>query len=158
MKLYKTEIGHAAFKERSSLFTGRQRSLFILFDGKKSVAEVMQAAVVLGMGPADVDYLLAMGFLADQPTALPESAAVPLSAMSMPAELLGTPYRSEQQRYLDAKPIATQLTASLGLRGFVLNLAVESAAGYTDLVKLLPKIQAAVGVPATRKLQRALLD
>jgi len=159
MKLYKTETGHAAFKERSSLFTGRQRSLYILFDGKKSVAEVLQAAATMGMGQSDVDYLLAVGFLAEQPaTSLPDSAYAPLSELSAPAPLKGDSGRTEQQRYFDAKPLATQLTAGLGLRGLMLNLAVESAAGYSDLIRLLPKIQAAVGTSASRKLYRALYD
>jgi hypothetical protein len=35
---------------------------------------------------------------------------------------------------------------------------VESAAGYQDLLKLLPKIQAAVGDKACRALRHALLD
>jgi hypothetical protein len=64
--------------------------------------------------------------------------------------------RSEQQRYKDAKPLATQLTAGLGLRGFRLNLSVESADGYEDLVKLFPKIQEAVGTKACRELEQAL--
>ena len=41
--------------------------------------------------------------------------------------------------------MATQLTAGMGLRGFRLNLAIEGASGYDDLLALLPKIQAAVG-------------
>ena len=48
--------------------------------------------------------------------------------------------------------------AAVGLRGFMLNLSVEGAAGYHDLLKLLPKIQEAVGSKACRKLERALLE
>ena len=61
-----------------------------------------------------------------------------------------------QERYSDAKPIATKLTAGMGLRGFRLNLAVESAAGFEDLLVLLPKIQEALGSKACRELERAL--
>ncbi len=166
MKLYKTEPGHTAFKQRSPLFSARQRSLFILFDGKKSLGEVLTAAAGLGMGQADVEYLLSLGFLSQQAADLPlDTGAAPLDAMSMPAALAPAepfleppvPPRSEQQRYFDAKPIATQLTASLGLRGFMLNLAVEGAAGYPELLKLLPKIQDAVGAKACRRLERVLL-
>ena len=39
-------------------------------------------------------------------------------------------------------PIATQLTAALGLRGFRLNLAVEGATSYEQLAaQLAPKIR-----------------
>jgi hypothetical protein len=48
------------------------------------------------------------------------------------------------------------LTASLGLRGFRLNLSVESASGYDDLLALFPKIQAAVGTEKAARLERAL--
>ena len=64
--------------------------------------------------------------------------------------------RTEQERYQQAKPLATQLTASLGLRGFMLNLAVESAAGYPALLHLFPQIQKAVGAKAAQELERAL--
>lgn len=172
MRLYKTEQGYSAFKQRSSLFSARQRSLFILFDGRKSLGEVLAAAAGLGMGQADVEYLLSLGFLSEQPSDLPpDTGSAPLAAMSMPVPLSmpqsmpatlsakepPAELRTEQQRYFDAKPIATQLTASLGLRGFMLNLAVEGAAGYPELLKLLPKIQDAVGVKACRKLERVLL-
>lgn len=162
MRLYKTELGQSAFKQRSNLFTARQRSLFILFDGKKALAEVLAAATGLGLGQADVDYLLSLGFLSQHVDPLAtDTGAVPLDVVSQPVELAAQEpageARSEQQRYFDAKPIATQLTATLGLRGFRLNLAVESAPGYAELLKLLPKIQEAVGAKACRKLESALL-
>jgi len=63
---------------------------------------------------------------------------------------------TKQARYAAAMPVATQLTASLGLRGFRLNLAVEAASGYDALLDLLPKIQEAVGPNACRPLAEAL--
>ncbi len=108
----------------------------------------MAATVGLGVTQADVDAMVGLGFL----TLFSSETAV-----TMPAELTAASSgRSEQDRYKDAKPLATQLTASLGLRGFMLNLSVESAAGYTDLIKLFPKIQEAVGVKAAQQLERAL--
>jgi hypothetical protein len=38
----------------------------------------------------------------------------------------------------------------------MLNMAVESAGGYQELLVLLPKIQDAVGTKACRELERAL--
>jgi hypothetical protein len=48
------------------------------------------------------------------------------------------------------------LTAGLGLRGFRLNLSVESAAGFDDLLALFPKIQDAVGTKACLELEHVL--
>lgn len=144
MRLCKTELGQTAFKERSTLLSARQRSAFILVDGKRSRDDLL----TMGVAPSDLDYLRDTGFIAD--LAGTSSAGAEANIPSEP--------RSEQQRYMDAKPIATQLSASLGLRGFMLNLAVESAAGHAELLKLLPKLQAALGAEACRTLERALRE
>lgn len=65
---------------------------------------------------------------------------------------------SDQERYQIAKPLTIQLTATLGLRGFMLNLSVESASGCEALLDLLPQIQKAVGANAARELERALKE
>ena len=55
-----------------------------------------------------------------------------------------------------AYPLATQLTAKLGLKGFTLNLAVESAQGFDGLVELLPRLRSALGDEGVRPLQAVL--
>jgi hypothetical protein len=152
MRLIKTESGQLAFKERSPLFSARQRSTFILFDGQKTVQQVLAATSGMGVGQVDVDYMLEQGFLAQIPgDVIPTvPAALSIEAIAPPSN------RTDQERYHDAKPLATKLTASLGLRGFRLNLAVESAAGFPELLVLFPKIQDAVGTKAARELERAL--
>ncbi len=158
MKYIKTELGQQAFKERSPLFSARQRSTFILFDGNKTLEQVLAAAAGMGVTAEDVEHMVAQGFL----TLLAGSAAAPGPVSTAEAlqqaedAALPPSNRTSQERYADAKPIATKLTASLGLRGFRLNLSVESAAGFEDLLALLPKIQEAVGSKAARELERAL--
>lgn len=139
MNYSKTDVGQQAFKERSPAISARQRSAFILFDGVKSVDQVLAAT---GITQADVDYLLARGYIA---AAQPAAAATPAVGG-----------RTDQQRYAEAYPIATKLTASLGLRGFKLNLAVEAAGGYDDLLALLPRLQDALGHEACLPLEQAL--
>ena len=63
---------------------------------------------------------------------------------------------SKSEMFSQAWPVATRLTATLGLRGFRLNLAVEAAAGYDDLLALLPRITDALGPEKTRELREAL--
>lgn len=145
MKYTKTAVGQQAFKERSPLLSSRQRAAFIMFDGEKPLETVLAATVGLGVTRADIDQMVAQGFLAGN-----EQQTVPA-----PLEASGDA-RALQARYAAAMPIATQLTASLGLRGFRLNLAVEGASGYDDLLNLLPKIQEAVGPNACRPLEQAL--
>ena len=152
-----------AFKERSALLSARQRAAFILFDGIKPVEQVLAVTSGLGISQLDVDHMVTHGFL--QKTNLSSVAATTagvappaVAAAPTPVTPVGSPVssRTPQERYSQAWPIATQLTASLGLRGFRLNLAIEAASGYDDLLALFPKIQAAVGVKQCTALEQAL--
>jgi hypothetical protein len=132
--------------------------MFIQFDGQKAVDQVLAATAGLGVSQADVDYLVEQGFLKSLAAEVSQTAPLPLVAEATEAEMApgNRSSRSDQERYQDAKPLATKLTAGLGLRGFMLNLSVESAAGYDDLLVLFPKIQDAVGSKACRELEAAL--
>jgi hypothetical protein len=88
-----------------------------------------------------------------------------ISHMESPAEIIepiesvsthAASGRTSQERYRDAYPVATQLTAALGLRGFRLNLAVESVGSFEQLVELALKIEQAVGREKFAALARAL--
>ncbi|MEO7105159.1 MAG: hypothetical protein ABIZ09_02190 [Rhodoferax sp.] len=161
MKLVKTEIGQQAFKARSPVFSARQRTAFIMFDGHKTVDQVLAAAISLGLTAEDVEHMVEHAMLAPAPG----EAAVVAVATETEAEhlhaaqaaLTAFNVRSIQERYTEAKPIATKLTAGLGLRGFRLNLAVEAAGGYDELLVLLPKLKDAVGAKACEDLERALI-
>jgi hypothetical protein len=156
MILLKTEAGHQALKDRSVPLSPRQRSAFILFDGKRSVDDVLAAG--MGISREDIDQMISLGVLAP----VGGKAAEPVAAGPTPAEepksAAGGSGRSKQQRYKDAYPIATQLTGSLGLMGFRLNLQVEGTTSYDDLVALAPKIRAAVGPEKAAALDKALDD
>jgi hypothetical protein len=156
MKLIKTEAGQQAFKTRSPLFSARQRTAFIMFDGNKSVDAVLAAATGLGLTREDVDHMVAHEFLAPAPgeVFMAEAKAAQVAAEQTVADSFKA--HSAQDRYKEAKPLATKLTAALGLRGFRLNLAVEAAGGFDELLALLPKIKEAAGAPACAELERTL--
>ena len=171
MSYVKTEEGQTAFRERSALFSARQRAAFIMFDGVKSVGQVLVATASLGITRLDIEHMVTHGFLKETavsgtpPAASvvpPESVAVAVAPTTAAASAAPVPSaaaistRTPQERYSQAKPLATQLTASLGLRGFMLNLGVESASGYDDLLALFPKIQSAVGAKKCEALEQAL--
>jgi len=161
MPYAKTESGQQAFKARSAAFSARQRSAFILFDGVKTDAQVLATTGGLGITQQDIDYLVEQGFLAASAATaavvVPESPLVTSTAdTSSAVDSSSMSTRTPQERYRDAMPLATKVTAGLGLRGFRLNLAVEAASGYEDLLALLPKIQAAAGEKTCTALERAL--
>jgi hypothetical protein len=125
----KTSIGHQVLKDRSVALTQRQRAALILVDGKRSVAEVTAAA---GVTHDEVERLFALALIIGE------------TEPTRPASLEDPP-PPPQQRYATAYPIATRLTAGLGLRGVRLNLAVEAATSYEELLALSPRIRDAVG-------------
>ncbi len=168
----KTELGKTALQDRSLGLTPRQRSVFIMFDGKRSDEEVLKLTTALGVTAEDVDRLVTLGLLAALDTnatkrqpelasfvasasAATETASAPVAHPSPSANGQG-PALSDQAQYAKAYPIAVKLTSNLGLRGFRLNLAVESAGDLEKLKDLAPKIKEAVGVEKFKELENAL--
>ncbi len=144
-RLIKTEAGQQAFKARSAQLAGKLRSAFLLFDGWRTVDEVLQATQGLGLGVADIDTLVQAGLLAEAPDSSPTTASAAIPSA-----------RSAQERYRDAYPVAVALTGKLGLSGFRLNLSVEAATSFDQLAAVAPKIRDAVGPQAYVPLEQAL--
>ena len=166
MVYIKTELGKTALQDRSLGLTPKQRSSFIMFDGKRSVDEVLKLTTALGVTADDINRLKTIGLLAQADagvTAVIGTSAASLGAPAADMSAASTttasgqgPTLSDQAQYAKAYLIAVHLTGSLGLRGFRLNLAVESAGDLEELKDLAPKIRQAVGAEKCRKLDEAL--
>ena len=174
----KTQLGQTVFHNRSVSLTPRQRSTFIMFDGKRNISEVLNATTGLGVTTEDVSHLVSLGLLEpamaafqvpEAPVAqatsnaLATAAAVVTVAIEPPSIALtsspdDTPALNAQVHYLTAYPIATRLTANLGLWGFRLNLAVEAAGSLDKLKELAPRIKDAIGPEKFRELEHALYN
>ena len=149
----KTEAGQQALKDRS-LLTPRQRSAFILFDGKRSVPQVLEATAGLGVTAEELVQLVELGFLTPSQQSIEKAAAATAHAAAVVARQEDSDAGND--RYKKAYPLAAQLTGTLGLRGFRLNLAVEGAADVEALRALLPKIKEAVGAGKCSELEQDL--
>ena len=57
----KTELGKTALRDRSLGLLPRQRSFFIMFDGKRSADDALKATAVLGVTPDDLAHLITLG-------------------------------------------------------------------------------------------------
>lgn len=172
----KTPVGLLALKDRHGPLTQRQRSAFILFDGQRTLGQVLEATSSLGISMADVQAMLDLGLLAagggdDEPDgaapSVPAAAASALAQPSRPEPASAAPLeaaegvgsgRSAIERYQAAYPVATQLTGGLGLRGLRLNLAVERVGSFEELAALAPRIRDAVGEARYARLHAALFD
>lgn len=153
MSIVKTEAGLQVMKDRSVPLTPRQRSVFILIDGKRSMQELLTASAAMGVAPEDIEQLFELGLITDS---APRSSPAETASTVAQEDASKDAARSPMQRYQEAYPIATRLTAALGLRGFRLNLAVEAAGNYEQLLELAPRIREAVGADKFAALDRAL--
>ena len=159
----KTALGLAAVKDRSTGLSPRQRSAFIMFDGKRDSSEVLKMTAGIGVVQSDLDHLVSLGLLADPSPAAVHASEFKPSVLAPPNVVVvasvkanGMPTLSAQAHYSMAYPIATRLTAALGLRGFRLNLAVEAASDLDKLKELAPRIKEAVGAEKFQDLDDAL--
>jgi hypothetical protein len=164
----KTPLGLEAMKVRDSSVSQAQRTALIMVDGKKTAVEILAAMSGIGLTEADIVKLVELGFIepidGQRTSAVPAaqasaamqspSAAVNASNANPVSKSVGN--ESNQELYQRAYPIATKLTSGLGLRGFRLNLSLESVGNYSDLVKLAPKILEAVGEAKYAELKAAL--
>lgn len=166
--LKKTEKGLEALRTRDPALPKRLRAAFILFDGHKSVAQVMPllpAALALEWG--DISSMLQAGWLELlHPTMAPQ---VPAPSVPSAETLQAMQHRavasaqtasiaSPAERYQKAYTLTTALLGEMGLRGFRLQLAVEKANGYDDLVALLPRLQASLDPQKMRIIENILLQ
>ena len=164
MYLVKTPEGQLAFKERHADLSQRLRSAFLLFDGRRSLMQVLEATSALGVNKDDILALVGKGWLATRESSAAADAAAQAHASSLSksssASLAAADVDpgSAQRRYQRAYPIAVSITGALGLKGFRLNLAVEAAMGYEQLAALAPRIRDAAGDKAYTSLHRALFE
>ena len=152
MLVAKTDLGLRVIQDKSIPLTPRQRAALILVDGKRSLPDLHAAMGAAGIAQPELDRLFELGLVQDPD---PQATAAERAAQEAAQR---HKKRSSKERYAEAYPIASQLTASLGLRGFRLNLAVEAAGSYEDLLALAPRIREAVGADRFARLDDALND
>lgn len=152
----KTQAGQQALKERHGALTPRQRPAFILFDGKRTAQQVLEATAAMGVTAQDVQSMVEQGLLEPLGAPAPAPAGSASTADGAPDSVSPNGFKSSGDRYQDAYRIATELTSGLGLRGLPLTLAVEAAGGYRELQALAPRIRAAVGEAKFARLEQAL--
>lgn len=164
MYLVKTPEGQLAFKERHADLSQRLRLAFLLFDGRRSLMQVLEATSALGVNKDDILALVGKGWLATRESSVAADAAAQAHASSLSKSSSASLATADvdpgsaQRRYQRAYPIAVSITGALGLKGFRLNLAVEAAMGYEQLAALAPRIRDAAGDKAYTSLHRALFE
>jgi hypothetical protein len=143
----KTPAGQHAFTTRAPTLTSKLRIAYLMVDGARHRTDILTATAGMGVSKDDLDRLITLGYIETQAT-----TALPV------VEGRRADFSPEQQVviFMAAVKQATALTANMGLRGFRLNLAVESAQNLEELEALLPQMMAALGSDAVAPLQRLL--
>jgi hypothetical protein len=152
----KTNEGVRELKERQRNLPIALRSLLIMVDGNRTVAEVLQRARALrvdatAFAALERDGLIAKRFSAPSAT---ESGAAPVP-------------RSEDEvlRFLAAQQrVSDTINAHLGFRGYLMMMRLQRASNLRDLHDLLPDLAQALvkrlgtdaATPLVQELQRLI--
>lgn len=131
----KTQAGRDEIDRRTRRLAPVLRSLLLVVDGQRSVAELRAMAASLH-GPGDaLEQLQALGLVGVGP----QPAATPSAAASASAGEAGNRYSVLYALMSDA------VREQLGLRGYFLQLKIERCVTLAELVQVLPELRAAVG-------------
>ncbi len=126
----KTALGAEALKQRSADLPARLRTMLIMVDGLRTVAQLRAAAVNLG---APDDFLLTLqqqGWVGMLPA--PAAAAAPVVEVALP--------QSHAERFLSAQRYMNDTAVDgLGFRAFFFSLKLEKCFNADDLRALLPE-------------------
>jgi hypothetical protein len=125
----KTELGARELRERHLNLPLPLRSLLILIDGNRTVADVLEKARALRLDNKAFETLAVQGLVAPK-----------FSAPSAAASHTTEPQRSEDEveRYLRAQQMMSDaINSHLGFRGYGLMMRLQKAASLHDLHDLL---------------------
>ncbi|MDR2331185.1 MAG: hypothetical protein LBE58_16405 [Comamonas sp.] len=180
--LKKTDKGMEALRARDPSLPHRMRPAFIMFDGQKSIEQVMALAPSAGgqlQVLEDIKQLLQQGLLellrpsdagqtpsntsdiidslaVPAPMPPPAAAAAPVAAPAAAATNPAAAISNHSERYIKAYAAASQLVSGLGLKGFRLQLQLEKAQGYDGLVAILPKLREVIDAKKLRPIEAIL--
>lgn len=167
--LKKTDKGLEALRTRDPALPKHLRTAFILFDGNKSVGQVMSLLPTTSPALLELEDIMRMvqaGWLellkpSFAPRVPAPSAPVAATVRATPTAVsTSTPaaaITNHGERYLQAYALLGVLTGEMGLRGFRLQMSVEKAADYHGLVALLPKLRTAIEPKKLRPVEKILL-
>ena len=131
----KTEAGRLEMQTRALVKERARRNLLLLIDGVKT--DTMLLGGLAGISAADFEALHELGLIvpvAETPSARPSRAAGLASASPAAAPAAAPAEPAAPLDYAQFTAALTQLiSGELGLRGFVLTLAVEKAGTIEEL-------------------------
>jgi hypothetical protein len=132
----KTALGALALKQRSEDLPGRLRTMLIMVDGVRNVAQLRASALSLGAPEDFLKTLQQQGWV--EPVPAPATAATAAPTPTRTAEVALPPSNAERflaaQRYMNDTAVD-----GMGFRVFFFSLKLEKCFNADDLRALLPE-------------------
>ena len=148
--LSKTEAGREEIERRTRKLPTVLRSLLLLVDGQRDVAQLRAVAAGLHGPPDALEQLVGLGLIGvggQAAASAPVRAAAPAPAPAPPSPaataLPSVGDASSRYGVLYAL-MSDAVREQLGLRGYFLQLKIERSADLAELAQLLPDLRAAV--------------
>lgn len=145
--LSKTEAGREEIERRTRKLPTVLRSLLLVVDGQRDVAQLRAVATGLHGPPDALEQLVGLGLIGvggQASVSAPVRAAAPVAATpAAPVSLPGVGDASSRYGVLYAL-MSDAVREQLGLRGYFLQLKIERSADLAELAQLLPDLRAAV--------------
>ncbi|MEG3790266.1 hypothetical protein V1318_09055 [Lysobacter sp. CCNWLW3] len=147
--LSKTEAGREEIEHRTRKLPTVLRSLLLLVDGQRDVAQLRTVAAGLHGPPDALEQLVAMGLIGvgGQASAAVRAslAAAANGAQAAPSAAPAHAAGDSSSRYGVLYTLMSEaVREQLGLRGYFLQLKIERSADLAELAQLLPDLRAAV--------------
>ena len=148
--LSKTEAGREEIERRTRKLPTVLRSLLLLVDGQRDVAQLRAVAAGLHGPPDALEHLVGLGLIG---VGGPAAASAPVRAAApAPAPAPPSPAATALPSVGDASSrygvlyalMSDAVREQLGLRGYFLQLKIERSADLAELAQLLPDLRAAV--------------
>lgn len=136
----KTEAGQAELRTRAAGLAQRLRTLLIMVDGARTVAQLQSAAAQVG-APADaLDQLLQAGLVAVRSAAPARSSSASRAAANVAPPAPATAEASDRLR-MARQYINDTIVDAVGVRAVFFTLKVERCYSADDLEALLPEFE-----------------
>jgi hypothetical protein len=142
----KTPLGAKVMQDRSVALSAVQRSALIMFDGRRSVQDVLRTIAGLGATQADIDVLFAEQLISQTNAPVSEANTSASPALESAAQSGSSgPSSDDETRFKQALNLAIELVSNTGFKGFSLTLELTGVSSMQRLQALAPEMLRVIG-------------
>lgn len=159
---FKTAAGLAEVEDRALKLPQRLRTMLIMVDGTRSVAQLREAARTLNAPEDFLSHLLDQGLVRPDQRSVPRSspaAAIQAAPPAVPDVVLPpaeAPLSESSRMRAAVKFMNDSAVDLLGLKAFFFTLRLEKCMTRVDLLELLPEFTKAIAKKNGPEMARAL--